>query len=193
MKTRFKVTNFYPLTIASMALLGIGSLLQDLVIVIPPSRTIEVPFAVFVALPAALLVSYVGAIDARPVTKLASRPIKNIILIEQLLTLVMPLSFALLLANWSPNNYLMVGLRDFVGIWGIACLSRIALADSASWFPSAALFFASITAGSSGQTIEWWAWIIAPAPKLETLWLAVSLGVFAIVGKRISISLAFVR
>lgn len=193
MKTRFKATNVYQFTFAAMILLGIGSLLQSWVIEIPPSRMLEVPFAVFTSLPAALMVSYVGAVDSRASSKLAARPLQLIQVGERLICLVCPVTFALILADWSPNDYLLIALRDFLGLWGIASISQLFLNLGASWFPSAALFFASITSGSTGQNVSWWAWVISPAVNLEAAWLALMLGALAMVGGNLRLSRPFVE
>lgn len=179
MLLRFKVSGFLPLASISLVLIIIGAAFQTVTIVIPPSRVLLVPLPVFAALPAAVLVGYIGANEPKILARTAVRNLSLRRLLEQCLATVIIICTALLVANLQPQGNLIAGLRDFIGLWGLAGVARAIMPAKSAWFLPFALFATSVVAGTNGQSIAWWAWLVAPNDNQSALAAA---GIAAVIG-----------
>jgi hypothetical protein len=82
-------------------------------------------------------------------------------------------------ANLQPQGNLIAGLRDFIGLWGLAGVARAIMPAKSAWFLPFALFATSVVAGTNGQSIAWWAWLVAPNDNQSALAVA---GIAAVIG-----------
>jgi hypothetical protein len=180
---RLKAARFFPLGTFALLALTIGAVLQTVTIVIPPSRVLSVPLPVFLSLPAAIVVSFIGANEPKVLSQTAVRNLSLRLLLEQASALGIVTFAALLLANPQPQGNLIAALRDFVGLWGVAAASKMLLPSKTSWFAPFALFASSIVAGTSGQSVSWWAWPVAPfddPAAMAAAFISAGLGTLAI-------------
>ncbi|MFM5968929.1 MAG: hypothetical protein ACKOQ8_07840 [Micrococcales bacterium] len=175
MIVRLKASDFIPLALVASILMALGGAFQTLEIQIPPNRTLAVPVAVLLSLPAALAASYVGTNDFRAIVRTATRRVSGYAAAESAAVLLIPTILGLAISNWQPSDFLLAGIRDYWGLWALSVLARRLVTPAASWFPATALFFTSVVAGTAGQTVMWWAWPVAQAQSPEAFWITVAL------------------